>query len=144
MLLVLDTNIISELMKPEAEPAVLAWFLRHTQDQFATTAINQVEILGGLALLPEGKRKRGMIAAAKAIWEVELQELVLPFNAACAEAFAQILRRRTGLGKPIQFADAAIAAICATHKAVIVTRDTLGFEDCGIQVVNPWVGAPKP
>lgn len=141
MLFVLGTNILSELMKSEAEPAVLAWFLRHTQDQFATTTINQAEILGGLGLLPEGKRKRSMIAAAKAIWEVELKQLALPFDAACADAFAHILRRRTGLGKPIQFADAAIAAICATHKAVIVTRDTSGFEGCGIQVVNPWTAA---
>lgn len=139
MLLVLDTNVISELMKPEAHPAVLAWFLQHTQDEFATTAICQAEVLGGLAALPDGKRKRSMLAAAQAIWEIDLEQRVFAFDSPCAEAFADILRRRRKAARPIQFVDAAIAAICTVHKAAIVTRDTAGFEACGIKVINPWL-----
>jgi toxin FitB len=139
MLFILDTNVISELMKPDASADVMAWFLKHTQDQFATTAINQAEIFGGLALLPEGKRKREMLAMAQSIWDVELKAAVFAFDTKCAEAFAAILRRRTRAGQPIQFADAAIAAICAAHKASIVTRDISGFEGCGIQIANPWI-----
>jgi toxin FitB len=138
MIFILDTNVISELMKPDASSQVMTWFLRHTQDQFATTAICQAEILAGLAMLPEGKRKRTMLATAQSIWDVELKNEIYAFDTHCTEVFAAILRRRTRLGKPIQFADAAIAAICASRKAIIVTRDTSGFEACGIQVVNPW------
>ncbi len=139
MLLVLDTNVISELMKPEAEPVVLAWFARHTQNQFATTAICQAEILGGLALLPEGKRRRSMLAAAQEIWDIDLEQRVFTFDSPSAEAFADVMRRRKKAARPIQFVDAAIAAICASHKSAIVTRDTDGFEACGIKVINPWV-----
>ena len=138
MLYVLDTNVISELMKPDADASVMAWFLEHTQDSFATTAINQAEILGGLALLPEGKRKRSMIESAEAIWQIELQQGVLPFDSASTSAFANILRTRKKAARPIQFADAAIAAICITHQAAILTRDASGFSQVGIQVVNPW------
>jgi toxin FitB len=139
MLLILDTNVISELMKSEAEPSVLAWFMQHTHDQFATTAICQAEVLGGLAALPDGKRKRSMLAAAQAIWEIDLERRVFAFDTRCAEAFADILRRRKKAARPIQFVDAAIAAICAANQASIVTRDTAGFEACGIKVINPWV-----
>ena len=139
MLLILDTNVISELMKPEAEPAVLAWFTRHTQAQFATTAICQAEILGGLAMLPDGKRRRSMLAAAQEIWDIDLEQRVFTFDSPSAQAFADILRRRKKAARPIQFVDAAIAAICATHKAAIITRDTAGFESCGIKVINPWM-----
>ena len=140
MLFILDTNVISELMKQEAAPTVLKWFLRHAKEEFATTAISQAEILGGLALLPEGKRRRGMLVAAEAIWDEDLKQRVMPFNQDCANAFAHILRRRIDMGKPIQFADAAIAAICVMHKAAIVTRHTTGFKGCGIQIENPWLG----
>ncbi len=139
MLLVLDTNVISELMKPEASPVVLAWFAQHTKEQFATTAICQAEILGGLAALPDGKRKRSMLTAAQAIWEIDLEQRVFAFDIHCAEEFADIMRRRKKAARPIQFVDAAIAAICAAHKTAIVTRDTAGFEACGIKVINPWV-----
>jgi toxin FitB len=138
MLLVLDSNVISELMKPQADAAVLNWFLRNSKGDFATTAINQAEILSGLALLPEGKRKRAILAAANAIWQLDLKQAVLPFDASCTAAFADILRRRTLTGRPISFADAAIAAICLAHKAGIVTRDTAGFADTGVKVLNPW------
>jgi toxin FitB len=139
MMLILDTNVISELMKPEADLAVLAWFLRHTHAQFATTAICQAEVLGGLAVLPDGKRKRNMLAAAQAIWEIDLEQRVFDFDSSCAKAFADILQRRKIAARPIQFVDAAIAAICTVHKATIVTRDTAGFETCGIKVINPWL-----
>jgi toxin FitB len=136
MLYVLDTNVISELMRPDADANVMAWFLANTQGTFATTAINQAEILGGLAMLPEGKRS--MIALAKEIWETDLPRGVLPFDSACAEAFAQILKTRKKSARPIQFADAAIAAICIVHQAIVVTRDQAGFDGLGLKIVNPW------
>jgi toxin FitB len=138
MLYVLDTNVISELMKPNADANVMAWFLTHTKDTFATTSINQAEVLGGLALLPEGKRKRSLIASAKEIWVLDLSRGVLPFDSASAEAFAKILQIRTKAARPIQFADAAIAAICVANQAAILTRDQSGFTEIGIKVVNPW------
>lgn len=137
-LLVLDTNVISEMMKLQADAAVLAWFLQNPHIDFATTAISQAEILTGLALLPEGKRKRGMLAAAAAIWEIDLKHAVLPFDSSCTNAFAHILKSRAALGKPIGVADAAIAAICAAQKATIVTRNSAGFVGTGIKVINPW------
>ena len=90
-------------------------------------------------MLPEGKRKRNMLAAAQEIWEIDLEQRVFTFDSPSAQAFADILRRRKKAAHPIQFVDAAIAAICAAQKAVIVTRDTAGFEGCGIKVINPWV-----
>jgi toxin FitB len=100
----------------------------------------QAEILGSSELLPEGNRRREMLLAAHAIWSEDLKQRVLPFSQDCADAFALILRRRTDLGRPIHLADAAIAAICTSYKAAIVTRDTEDFKGCGIQMENPWLG----
>jgi toxin FitB len=100
----------------------------------------QAEILGGLGLLPEGKLRCGMLLAAQAVWSEYLKQRVLPFSQDCADSFALILRRRTDLGRPIHFAEAAIAAICTSHKAAIVTRDTEDFMGCSIQMENPWLG----
>jgi toxin FitB len=138
MLFVLDTNVISELMRPAPAQSVMNWFAKQSSADFATTAINQAEILGGLAQLSAGKRKRDLLAAAQAIWSEDLQNRVLPFDALAAQALGQIMQARKTSARPIAFADAAIAATCKVHQASIVTRDVSGFAGTGIKIINPW------
>ncbi|MDO5693694.1 MAG: type II toxin-antitoxin system VapC family toxin [Pseudomonadota bacterium] len=138
MLLVLDTNVLSELMRAVPDAQVLNWFDRHTNATFATTAICQAEILAGLSLLPNGKRKRQFLAAADALWNEDLGGRIFPFDSAAAVVLADIVQTRQAKGQPIQFADAAIAAICRRHKAAVVTRDEGGFAGTSVKLINPW------
>lgn len=141
MPLVLDTNVLSELMKATPDERVLRWFDAHPKAQFATTAINEAELLAGIALLPEGKKKRRMADAAKAALRDELGGRVFGFDSDAARELAAIVRARSRKGKPIDFQDACIAAICKVRGAAIVTRDKSGFEATGIVVVDPWTAA---
>lgn len=136
--LVLDTNVLSELMRPVPAVQVLDWFAEHAQSSFATTTINQAEILAGLAVLPNGRRKKALLDAASALWTDDLVGQPWAFDAPSAQRLGQVMQMRHSKGRPIQFADAAIAAICHVHDATIVTRDVGGFEGTGIKVVNPW------
>ncbi len=138
MWLVLDTNVISELMRPTPAPQVLDWFDRHTRMPLATTAICQAEVLAGLALLPAGKRKRQLLAAANDLWTQDLGGRVLAFDSGTAPLLASIVQTRQTAGRPIAFADAAIAAICRQHRAALATRDEGGFVGTGVKVHNPW------
>ncbi len=138
MLFVLDTNVLSELMKLAADEQVLRWFDTQEGAEFATTAINEAEILAGIALLPDGRRKRRLADAARAVFEDELGGRVLPFDSTTASALAIIVRNRTRKGIPIDFQDACIAAICRAHDAVIITRDVKGFAATGVHVMDPW------
>jgi toxin FitB len=137
-ILVLDTNVLSELMRPDPTVQVLGWFALHPDGNFATTTINQAEILAGLAVLPTGRRKTQLLNAAAALWEEDLGGQMLNFDAPAAQRLGQVVHMRHSKGRPIQFADAAIAAICHVHGATVVTRDAGGFEGTGIKVINPW------
>ena len=141
MFLVLDTNVLSELMKPAPEQRVLRWFDAHARSEFATTAINEAELLAGIALLPEGQKKRRLAEATKAMLRDELGGRVFAFDSDAADALAMIVRARARKGKPIDFQDACIAAICKARDATIVTRDRSGFEGTGIAVVDPWAAS---
>lgn len=138
MQFVLDTNVLSELMKPAPGERVLRWFDAHDKAEFSTTAINEAELLAGIALLPEGRKKRRLAEATKAMLRDELGGRIFAFDSAAADALATIVRARMRKGKPIDFQDACIAAICRARGAAIVTRDSSGFEATGVVVVNPW------
>lgn len=141
MLLVLDTNVLSELMKAVPDERVLRWFDAHATAEFATTAINEAELLSGIALLPEGRKKRRLADATKAMIRDELGGRVFAFDSNAADALAMIVRSRTRKGKPIDFQDACIAGICKARGASILTRDRIGFDATGIVVIDPWTAS---
>ena len=138
MLFVLDTNVLSEFMRPEPDGTFMRWFETHPQHEFASATICQAEIISGLAALPKGKRKLNLLAAAQWLWTEQLDNRILPFDQKAANSLLPLLEVRRRKGQPIQFVDAVIAATCVAHNAGILTRDTAGFLHTGIEVINPW------
>jgi predicted nucleic acid-binding protein len=134
---VLDTNVVSELMRPAPDPMVLKWLLaQHAADR-ATTAVTVAEMRYGIERLPAGKRRDALERNADAAFG-EFSAQVLPFDAAAAARYAEIVVRRERAGRPIEGFDAQIAAICAAHGARLATRDIGDFENAGIDVIDPW------
>jgi predicted nucleic acid-binding protein len=138
--IVLDTNVISELMRAKPHPAVLAWVAAQPRATLYTTSINQTEILYGIAMLPAGRR-RTALAAAEAMFAEDLAGRVLSYDGAAAARYAEIVVARRRVGNPIEAFDALIAATALTAGASIATRDTGGFDGCGLTLIDPWVSA---
>lgn len=135
-MIVLDTNVISEVMRgPDADPAVMAW-LRGLPATPITTVINRAEIQSGIALLPDGARRRRLETAASLAFSTLGATLPLTFEA--ADHYGLIVAERTRAGAPIGAMDALIAAICADAGASLATRDVAGFAGLGLTLVNPW------
>jgi predicted nucleic acid-binding protein len=137
-MIILDTNVISEILRPEPGESVASWFNSQQRRQLFTTSVTQAEILYGLALLPRGARREKLLAAAQLIFEEELENHVLPFGSEAAGIFAEIGAARRSSGRPISQFDAMIAGIARLHDAKIATRNISDFDDCGIQLINPW------
>ena len=138
-MILLDTNVLSELMKPAPESAVVRWLAEQPVLALFTTAITQAEILYGIELLPKGKRRAALISAVEVMFEDDFAGRVLPFDSEAARIFPRIAAARRVTGKPVRQFDAQIAAIARSRGAAIATRNTDDFEDCGIVIVNPWV-----
>jgi predicted nucleic acid-binding protein len=136
--IVLDTNVISELMRAKPDPAVLAWVAAQPRATLYTTSINQTEILYGIAMLP-AERRRTALAAAEAMFAEDLAGRILSYDAAAAARYAEIVVARRRIGNPIEAFDALIAATALTAGASIATRDTGGFDGCGLTLIDPWV-----
>lgn len=137
-MIVLDTNVISELMRREPDAAVMAWMGEQPMAGVFTTTLTQAEIFYGLALLPEGRRRDALVAAAQPMFDVDLAGRVLPFDTDAAKAYPGIAAGRRKGGQPISQIDAQIAAIVRSRGARLATRNVADFADCGITVVNPW------
>ena len=137
----LDTNILSAIMGAQPVPEVAAWIAAQQEDLLFTAAICEAEILSGLAIMPEGRRRRDLEAAARAMFADDFTGRVLPFDTGAAGAYADIFatRRRSGLATPTL--DIMIAAIARANRASVVTRDTGGFDGCGLALINPWEAA---
>lgn len=142
-MIVLDTNIISELMRARPNARILDWLAAQPPAGLFTTTLTQAEIFYGLALLPEGRRRDDLIAAARPIFEHELAGRILGFDSDAAMAYPEIAARRRKAGQPITQIDGQIAAIVASRGARLATRNVRDFVDCGIVVVDPWM-APTP
>jgi hypothetical protein len=136
--LILDTNVISEILRPEPHETVVQWFEEQPRHQLFTTAITQAEILYGITLLPTGSRRQKLLEIAEAIFEEDLSSRVLAFGAEAAGYYAQIAAARRSAGRPISQFDAMIAAIARLHDGKLVTRNVSDFDNCGIDVINPW------
>jgi predicted nucleic acid-binding protein len=137
-MIILDTNVLSELMKPKPSPAVAAWVAKQPITELFTTSITEAEIFYGIELLPKGKRRDGLRTAAQAMFIEDLTGRVFSFDSDAARAFSGIAAHRRTLGKPINHADAQIAAIAQTRGARLATRNAGDFKDCGVDIVDPW------
>jgi toxin FitB len=136
--IVLDTNVLSEVMSSSPDPAVRRWLARQLSHQLFTTSVSMAEILQGIELLPQGKRRAGLLVAAQTMFTGLFSGRVLAFHEDAARAFAPIAVNRRTRGSPISLFDAQIAAITRASGATLATRDTADFEDCGVALVNPW------
>jgi predicted nucleic acid-binding protein len=134
----LDTNVLSAIMGSRPVPEVAAWIADQPEDLLFTASVCQAEFMSGLAILPEGRRRSVLEAAARAIFTEDFDGRVLPFDTAAAVAYADIFAARKRAGRPIAPLDLMIAAVAQTKGAAVVTRDTGGFEACGVPLINPW------
>jgi predicted nucleic acid-binding protein len=136
---ILDTNVVSEPMRPSPSAAVMAWLARKPENgHFFITTITMADILFGVELLPRGTRRDKMLAQAQATFSEDFGGRILPFDEDAARAFPQIAVRRRSQGRPIAELDAQIAAIAHSRDAILATRNTADFEGCGVRLVNPW------
>jgi len=140
-MILLDTNVVSEIMKATPEPSVLSWIDDTPGAVLFVSAITQAELLYGIALLPAGKRRDARARAAGAAFATYFRGRILSFDSDAAEAFADIAAGRRQAGRPIAQADAQIAAIARSRGASLATRKMPDFEGCGLDVVNPWKAA---
>ncbi len=137
-MIVLDTNVISEPGKPHADPVVAAWLNRQPQETLYLCAPVLMEVLLGLELLPDGKRKRAMATAVQAVLANYFADRFLAFEREAAVIYASLAGRASARGYSISVGDCQIAAIAAVHGFAVATRDTAPFLGAGVPVINPW------
>ena len=138
-MILLDTNVISEVMQPRPEPAVMAWIDSQDPDELWTCTIVVAEVLSGLDLMPEGKRQQQLREKAEQMFSTLFADRIWAFDQAAARAYGAVLKTRKAMGRPIDEMDALIAAIALTNGATLATRNIPDFECCGIPLVNPWL-----
>ena len=137
---VVDTNVISETMRAEPHVSVITWLdARPARDLFVT-AVTEAEIRTGVAMLPEGRRRRNLAEAAERVFGKMFAGRVLPFDGAAARAYAKIVSARRLAGRPISQADGQIAAIAYVRNMGVATRNVPDFVEMGVDVVDPWAG----
>jgi predicted nucleic acid-binding protein len=139
-MIVLDTNVISEPMKPLADPVVQSWLDRQAAETLYLTATNLSELLFGIESLPDGRRKREISTSLRELLDQLFGTRFLSFDREAAAAYAVLVSRAMGKGIAISVADGQIAAIAAVHGFAVATRDTAPFFAAGIAVINPWDG----
>jgi predicted nucleic acid-binding protein len=135
---VLDTNILSAIMGSQPVPEVATWIAGQPENDLFTVAVCQAEILSGIAIMPEGRRRSALEAAARAMFMDDFEGRVLPFDTESAAAYADIFAARRSAGLPAAPLDLMIASVARTKAATVVTRDISGFEGCGVALINPW------
>jgi toxin FitB len=136
--IILDTNVLSELMRSQPAPSVYAWVAAQPRNALYTTSINKAEILYRIAALPDGRRRTALAAAAEAMFTDDFAGRVLPFDEEAAVHYAEIVATRRRGGRPIEAFDAQIAATARVAGAELATRDVGDFAGCGLTLVNPW------
>ena len=138
-MIILDTNTLSETLKPVPSNILLGWLAAQDPVSIYTTAISQAEMLYGVEALPAGRRREQLAQVVEEIFAQDFLGRVLPFDQQSAREFASIVASRKAVGRPISQFDAMIAAIARSQSAAVATRNTGDFEHCGIRLINPWI-----
>jgi predicted nucleic acid-binding protein len=136
-MIILDTNVVSELMRQEPASQVAAWVRSRDRRELRMTSITLAEIRHGIARLPDGRRKQALLDSADDIFRA-FSDQVLPVDAAAAEHYATIASTRERAGKPIPGFDALIAAVCRSRGSALATRNLPDFDGTGIELIDPW------
>lgn len=137
-MIVLDTNVVSELARPSPSPTVIDWVDAHDSADLVITALTAAEVRAGVALLPGGRRKREIGLRMEELLTETFAGYVLAFDIDSSTHYADILAARTRAGRTISAVDAQIAAISRQHQASLATRNTADFTGTGIDLINPW------
>ncbi len=137
-MIVLDTNVLSALMRREPDPAVVAWLDGQPGESIWTTAITVFEVLFGLELLARGRRRRQLEVAFSVAMTEDFEGRILPFDHDAAREAATRAAARRAAGTPVDFRDIEIAGIVSARRATLATRNVRHFDGLGIAVVNPW------
>lgn len=137
-MIVLDTNVLSELMRPAPAQKVVDWFGEHPANGLYVTTLTVAEVLTGVALLPRGKRRAQLDLAARKMFEEDFEERCLSFDSLAASHYAAIFSASQRAGRPMAAMDAQIAAIAHSRGAALATRNIGDFEASGIELINPW------
>ncbi len=140
-MVVLDTNVLSELMRPAADRVIAAWFADRATSSLYLTAVSEAELRFGIAIMPSGRRRDGLAAGLERMLRTGFANRILPFDSRAAHAYAEIAAVRRRMGRRIPEADCQIAAIARSHGMAVATRNVSDFSDTGIEVIDPWVGA---
>jgi toxin FitB len=141
--IVLDTNVVSELMQKAPEPRVVSWVDRFSASDVLVTAVTAAELMYGVARLPEGRRMRELHIRVEELLTEDFEDQILPFDAPAATHYAEIVSSRERAGRPMSMADAQIAAICRNWSAALATRNVDDFVDTGVDALNPWDAATR-
>jgi predicted nucleic acid-binding protein len=137
-MILLDTNVVSELIRPKPDPGVEAWLAEQVAANVFLSVISAAELLYGVAILPSGQRRDRLTAEIEGMLRHDFAGRILPFDSDAARAYAVIAAERRAAGRPIGQFDGQIAAIARSRGAAIATRNAGDFAGCGIDVINPW------
>ncbi len=140
MTALLDTNVLSELLRADPSPVVLAWFAAQPPESLFVSAVTQAEMMLGARLLPAGKRRTALESALSAMFDEDFSGRILPFDTGAVPVYVEVVSARRSLGRPISQFDAQIAAIARHTGAKLATRNTADFERCGVALIDPWTG----
>lgn len=138
-MIVLDTNVVSELLRPAPTSRVADWYISQAAPEAYISAVTEAELRYGVEIMPAGRRRADLESTIERLLEREFIGRILPFDTAAAKAYATIAAERRAAGRPIQPADCQIAAIARSQGASVATRDRGGFEGTGVDLINPWV-----
>lgn len=140
-MIVLDTNVVSELMRKAPGPAVVAWALGYATEDLFFSAIGEAELRYGAAIAPPGRRRDTLLSDIEATLREAFENRILPFDSGAARAYAEIVSTRRAAGRPASQSDSQIAAIARSRGMAVATRNVRDFEGTGVAIVDPWAGA---
>lgn len=137
-MILLDTNVVSELTRPAPNPSVISWLDAQITEDVYLSAITEAELRFGIVILPPGRRRERLAFEVENMLREDFERRILPFDSNAARMHAEIAAIRKAIGKPISYADCQVAAIARCRGAAVATRNVRDFEHCGIEVINPW------